>query len=115
MTIEDFFVSTKAQFSQCAAPETTPDFLSEGGSQYWFGEDDLGSYVIRQSDHWCQYYEIGSKLMSHKRVRIRSCAWSVKIHDISIADLRPIAAKCHLTSFERIRWITKRKYIILNQ
>jgi hypothetical protein len=33
-------------------PNRDPDFVSKSGSEYWYGEDDLGIYKIRKSNHW---------------------------------------------------------------
>lgn len=56
-TLQNFMHGTFANFSKCERPDRAPDFVSGGGSQYWYE----GSKVIRFSDHWCQ--------------SVASCAW----------------------------------------
>lgn len=63
----NFFMGTIATWKRCNTPKRKPDYqsskkyrnwdgeLEETGiisSQYWYGEDSRGKYVIRQSDHW---------------------------------------------------------------
>lgn len=53
VTFDNFFLNTSAIFTHTnEVPKATPDFVSKSGSRYWYGEDERGKYVIRQSDHW---------------------------------------------------------------
>jgi hypothetical protein len=53
------FLKTKKTLEVCGKkiveveiPERAPDLVSKSGSEYWYGEDDLGRYKIRKSPHW---------------------------------------------------------------
>lgn len=61
VTFDNFFIDTVACFKPFDEPDCEPDFISESGSQYWYGEDEVGDYVVRKSDHWGSY--------------IASCSW----------------------------------------
>ncbi len=112
VTHDNFFLSTKTTFIECDQPKEAPSYISEGGSCYWHGTDESGLFVIRQSDHWCQYYVDGTKRMKRFRARIRSCSWSIIMKkDTSDLDLEiERCGKCYLEDFERIMWKTKRRY-----
>lgn len=56
-TFQNFMHGTFANFSKCERPDRAPDFVSGGGSQYWYE----GDKVIRFSDHW--------------NFQVKSCAW----------------------------------------
>ena len=112
VTHENFFLSTKATFTNCDQPKEVPNYMSEGGSSYWHGADEGGPFAIRQSDHWCQYYIAGTKQMKRFRARIRSCSWNIIIKK-DTCDLNKEVercGKCYLEDFERIIWKTKRRY-----
>lgn len=64
ITFENFHLRSFTVFKGCAVPQRAPDHVSFAkrhryatvvsgiSSQYWFGEDEAGPYVIRQSRHW---------------------------------------------------------------
>ncbi|MFT6809241.1 MAG: hypothetical protein ACJA01_002473 [Saprospiraceae bacterium] len=107
---DNFFISTKATFIECNQPKEEPSYTSEGGSCYWHGTDKEGRFVIREADHWCQYYVHRSREMKRFRARIRSCSWDIKISN-SLNETEIIrCGKCYLDEFERIMWKTKRRY-----
>lgn len=47
-TKHNYFMNTEATFTRCDAPATSPDFVSDSGSSYWYTEEG----VIRESNHW---------------------------------------------------------------
>ena len=57
-----FFHATKGTWKRCNKPKRKPDYVSKRkymgietkciSSQYWYGSDSKGDYIIRQSDHW---------------------------------------------------------------
>lgn len=104
INFENFFISTKATFKACKTPKRKPDFESESGSRYWYGENKQGKYVIRESDHW-------SKTVCHKRSvdgcgNIASCKWNIFIpkhsKDVFFRRMREtsiVSGKCYLSDF----------------
>ena len=53
----NFYLGTKAKFKGCKRPKRDPDYISysryeEISSEYWYGSDKKGSFVIRSSEHW---------------------------------------------------------------
>lgn len=63
ITHSNFHLATKAWFKPCKMPTRKPNFISNSGSKYWYGNDKKGDYVIRYSDHW------GA---------VASCDWRIK-------------------------------------
>ena len=41
-----------AVFKGCKSPNTTSSYKSRSGSEYWYGEDNNGRFIIRKSCHW---------------------------------------------------------------
>lgn len=71
---ENFYVSSIAIFFKVARPNREVDFTSSTGdgnfpSQYWFGEDSKGGYVIRHADHWG---------------RVQNCLWFITDKEMSV-------------------------------
>ncbi|MBR4029355.1 MAG: hypothetical protein IKJ08_07200 [Alistipes sp.] len=59
ITYDNFYERTGAVFSQVERPNREPDYISQRtmqpdkvSSEYWYGEDEGGKYVVRGSDHW---------------------------------------------------------------
>ena len=61
VTFDNFFKSTSAVFEampKSEVPQRDADYASERwdgfgvSSRYWYGEDERGKYVIRESNHW---------------------------------------------------------------
>lgn len=48
ISFETFHTRTRALFRPCDPPPREPDFISTGRSVYW----DIGTGVVRASDHW---------------------------------------------------------------
>lgn len=65
----NFMDNTKVLFYGCKMPKRNPDYISPSGSKYWFGENKVGQYVIRASNHWVCVNKKKYKLS------IGSCYW----------------------------------------
>ena len=88
ITFENFFIKTEAIFKGCKKPKRKPDYISYSidyyteekriSSQYWYGENKKGKYVIRESDHWVKM----KKLSSNKQIKhiksVATCLWHFK-------------------------------------
>ena len=57
-TFDNFYKDTKAVFEGTERPEGKPDYTSYSGSEYWYGEDKDGKYVVRGSDHWSGEFKV---------------------------------------------------------
>lgn len=103
VTFENFFKGTSAIFTQISEkPTTKPDYTSRSGSRYWYGEDDKGKYVIRQSDHWSTEVRNNNDAESFTAKpdnynNIASCYWAIdvqgydaKYEPINITDVKYI-------------------------
>ena len=112
---ENFFLFSRATFIQSGEPNGAPNYVSEGGSCYWHGNDESGDFVIRKSDHWCQYFTKGIKIGKRFRARIRSCSWDIKVSTSEIEEEVSRFGKCYLQDFERIMWKTKRRYKVIGK
>ncbi len=85
VTFDNFFERTSAVFEQLKQrPDKNPDYWSPSGSMYWYGEDEGGKYVIRESDHWSA--NISNEMEREKfnqdpdRSRaIASCRWALNL------------------------------------
>ncbi len=83
----NYYTATKASFTSCAKPETTPDYISDSGSRYWYTDEG----VIRFSNHW--------------GYGIASCDWLLDgVEDSSFADGEGgRAGYCNWSDFEFTR------------
>ena len=97
-----FYQNTKATFRGCQVPKRQPDYISDSGSKYWYGENKNGKYLIRLSNHWIIRTEIYDCKKSNKSKRecktIATCQWKLKTNTIS----RYQAGKCYLKDFVSI-------------
>lgn len=119
ITFDNFFMNTQASFKACKRPKREADYTSfnrEGrvSSEYWYGEDSVGSYVIRFSDHWASRFPrpkvqgFGSKAkqeaklleLSHLRW-IASCKWFLK-NQFAADGSENSCGKCYLKDFTRL-------------
>ena len=57
-TFDNFYKDTKAVFEGTERPKGEPDYTSYSGSEYWYGEDKDGKYVVRGSDHWSGEFKV---------------------------------------------------------
>ena len=57
-TFDNFYKDTKAVFEGTERPKGKPDYTSYSGSEYWYGEDNGGKYVVRGSDHWSGEFKV---------------------------------------------------------
>lgn len=88
----NFFHNTRGSWKACKKPKRSSDFISYNkhllknfgekviSSEYWYGEDKKGEYVIRSSQHWggcagCWWSFYNPKdvngLKKEKRIKIR--------------------------------------------
>lgn len=65
VSFETFHTRTRALFRPCDPPPREPDFISPGRSVYW----DIGTGVVRASDHWSDQNGCGE---------IGGCVWAFK-------------------------------------
>lgn len=72
ITFDNYYKATEAVFDETERPNRAPDHVSYQydnpdriSSEYWYGEDSGGKYVIRGSDHWSHYFNPS----------IASCRW----------------------------------------
>ena len=85
VTIHNFFSKTFGLFKGCKRPKRNPDYISYSkkypdliSSEYWYGVDKNGKYVIRFSDHWVRYKNIKNDLWEYGCKMIASCNWQLK-------------------------------------
>jgi len=76
MNKDNFYLCSKARFKGCKRPKRKPDFTSYNrrgivSSEYWYGEDKKGEYVIRSSDHWSN----SNDKVIFSCEKIASCYW----------------------------------------
>lgn len=83
ITHDNFHKGTHGIFHQCKHPSRKPDFITydkiskKPHSLYWYDSDELGDYVIRKSDHWCQLHNtLIDKKIKHLK-RIKDCRWHI--------------------------------------
>ena len=132
VTMADFHKRTAAVFVPTERPQREPDYISkkrdgEGvSSEYWYGEDENGEYVIRNSDHWSGVSQSGNGLfypliralsslysprargyirnLSHRNF-IRTCYWVISkgdsgnISSYSPKVEEPICGKAYIKDF----------------
>lgn len=83
---ENFYINTCGTFVPCDIPQREPDFYSDGGSSYWYGEDEKGEYVIRSSDHWGHFASVCWLILEpNQRDRFNNIATG----KIYLSDLNP--------------------------
>ncbi len=103
VTFDNFFERTSAIFHfDGNTPTSKPNFVSPSSSRYWYGEDDKGKYVIRQSDHWSTEVRNNNDAESFTAKpdnynNIASCYWAIdvqgydaKYEPINITDVKYI-------------------------
>lgn len=95
VTFDNFFKNTSAVFEvlpKSEVPQREPDYTSERwdgfgvSSRYWYGEDGLGKYVIRESNHWSDYPQgertreaFEAEPYNKRYTRISSCRWALAV------------------------------------
>ena len=97
VTFDNFFKKTSAVFElmpKSEVPQREPDYVSvrwDGfgvSSRYWYGEDERGKYVIRESDHWSDYPQgertreaFEAEPYDKRYTRIASCRWALAVNE----------------------------------
>ena len=103
ITQGNFYLGTKCRFKGCKRPKRKADFISynkygEISSEYWYGSDTKGNYVIRSSEHWSN--------SNNKHVfscnRIVSCYWWLITNSNSFL-FKNYCGKAYFSSFGKNR------------
>ncbi len=109
ITIDNFFIATYALFKICKTPKRKADYTSyskwgDVSSQYWYGEDKNGRFVIRKSDHWVFRKHNDNSNKSQNCRMIASCNWQILIPKTSNYDNDKctISGKCYLSKFTKL-------------
>ncbi len=84
-TFDNFHKSTFAVFKGCKRPKRTPDYTShnkqgEISSEYWYGENNKGKYIIRYSTHWSNLNNSNKNDISCGN--IKSCYWQLQVPNV---------------------------------
>lgn len=108
ITHDNFFVNTFACFKGCKKPKKNPDFISNSGSEYWYGEDRNGRFVIRHSDHWSEIYHRGW-IESFDNGSIRTCYWILKTNIVEEEIKMEYTGKCYLLKFQKNKQPRRKK------
>lgn len=108
ITYQNFFISTKAFFKGCKPPKRKPDYVSRRknaywdcdkrwptGSKYWYGKDEKGPYIIRQSDHWVTVKDFDKSKKVKDCESIATCQWHIK----TTRHRKTMTGKCYLSDF----------------
>ena len=106
----NYYMGTFATFKACKIPKRQPNFVSESGSKYWYGEDKRGPYVVRASDHWCWHYynnTLPARALAGGSRTIASCFWNIRsnrpIEEKKIPYFRSLkAGKAYFSNFKPI-------------
>lgn len=107
LTYQSFFLSTFAVFKECSKPKRIPDYISYDkkrniSSNYWYGTNRLGDYVIRESNHWSSF--IDSKNTTAVKgcgnIGKTNCFWSIKLSLSKIKDKKQYTAKAYFKTFK---------------
>lgn len=108
ITKHNYFISSQGIFKGCKRPKRKPDFISYSkydgriSSEYWYGEDKNGSYVIRCSNHWSTLKDFGKEKRQIDVESISSCWWDLKT--TSKKNIK--TGKCYFKAMS-IRYLSK--------
>lgn len=108
ITQDNFYLGTKCRFKGCKRPNRQADFISsdrrtgQASSEYWYGQDKIGKYVIRSSNHWSN--SNNTEVFSCKK--IKSCYWwlitNCKSNHINEGSSRiSYSGKAYFVNFEK--------------
>lgn len=121
ITYDNFFEYTKADYKQVNRPKGEPDYVSrpfnygfpteEVSSEYWYGSDEGGDYVVRGSDHWSHVRKHYGKWINRPgekayreqwttTSKIGSCEWTFTPDDNVQPERGRIYGKAYLSDFE---------------
>ena len=85
ITFSNFYINTEVVFKGCKTPKRKPDYISyssindgEVSSKYWYGENNKGKYVIRESNHWVNIKKLDKNNIKKNCKSIASCQWHIK-------------------------------------
>ncbi len=105
ITFNNYYNGTKGIFKGCKVPKRKPNYVSKSkqyntlSSRYWYGQDSKGMYVIRESDHWVNYYNQKGEIYFSKCNCISSCFWSIKSVNNSRLNM---CGKIYLKDFKKV-------------
>lgn len=104
----NYFLETYAVFKGCKPPLRDPDYVSPSGSEYWYGTNRKGEYVIRYSDHWCAKHNPSSysALSWSQCRRVASCRWFLRAsdrHTVNLSCREWFAGKAYFSRFKRVQ------------
>lgn len=94
VTYDNFFTQTSAVFEeQESRPKGAPDYVSNSGSRYWYGEDSRGEYVIREADHWSEEFTGEDKRNAFNENpaqsrAIASCRWAIEVAPKTFGEIK---------------------------
>lgn len=99
-TKEDFYSYTIAVFKGCKRPLRNPDYVSmtKSGtisSEYWYGTNKQGDYVIRSSSHWSLINNNG--IIQKGCGRLATCFWVLR----ELCGLEISCGNCYLKKFKK--------------
>lgn len=99
------FSYTVGLFKGCKTPKRKPDHISRSGSKYWYGEDSIGKWVIRQSNHWTEKRELNSSKDTGDWViyqcdNIGTSFWAIKCTN---PNEEILTGKCYLANIKQYK------------
>ena len=100
-TFDNFFENSTAIYTilpNNKRPKGKPNFESNSGSEYWYGEDEGGKYVIRESDHWSTEISNNAQTKSFNDKpdafgNIASCFWAIDIRGLKREQYAPYSTE----------------------
>lgn len=102
-TRSNFMHGTYAVFKGCEKPARPADYVSESGSQYWYGENNRGKWVIRYSDHWSGEDSAYTRSYGYSCRNIASCYWPLKSTKLRTGGIFS-AGKAFFKDFKPVKW-----------
>lgn len=112
ITIYNYYKCTFGVFIECKKPKREADHISYCkdtakpiiSSDYWYGKDKNGEYIIRYSDHWVKYKLINNFTYAKKCKMISSCNWQIKtkIHNKEFEQYGFYSGKCYLKKMKQL-------------
>jgi len=110
LTYKSFFLSTFAIFKECNTPKRKPDYVSRDkkgriSSEYWYGSNKQGEYVIRRSNHWSSYIDNKNTttIQGCGTIGKTDCFWSIKFPITQYEEGKYYTAKAYFKTFKDIK------------
>lgn len=109
LSYQSFFLSTFAVFKECKKPKREPDYISKDkkgniSSRYWYGNNRLGDYVIRESNHWSSYINNNTNTATNGCGTIgrTNCFWILRLSFIKLNKDKLYTAKAYFKDFKEL-------------